>query len=43
MLAGILGKADGVAGEPLILKSSGYDVFGNYNADGGGHCSCSYW
>ena len=38
VLGGVFGKADGAACEALILKPAGYDVFGDNNADGGGHC-----
>ena len=43
------GIADGRAGQPLVFQPSGYDVLGNYDADGGGHsnspcCSaCGLW
>ena len=32
------GIAQQLAGEPLILKPAGHDVFGHYDADGGSHC-----
>jgi hypothetical protein len=36
-LVDVDGIAERLAGEALVLKSSGYDVFRDYDADGGGH------
>ena len=32
------GIAEEITGDALVLKPAGYDVFSDYNADGGGHC-----
>ena len=35
----IFGMAEDLTGEALVLEPSGYDMFGHYDADGGGHCA----
>jgi hypothetical protein len=39
---GLDGVAEGSADDALILEAAGYEVFRDYDADGGGHADLSW-